>query len=62
MDSFWVEIVGAAVIGILGGLIGVGIGVPVWVSALISGFLSGLYADKVGEVTVNFFGGKDGQN
>lgn len=62
MDSFWVGIVGAAVIGILGGLIGVGIGVPVWVSALISGILSGLYADKVGEVTVNFFEGKNGQN
>lgn len=62
MDSFWVGIVGAAVIGILGGLIGVGIGVPVWVSAMISGILSGLYADEVGEVTVNFFGGKNGQN
>lgn len=62
MDSFWVGMVGAAVIGILGGVIGVGIGVPVWVGAVISGILSGMYADKVGEVTVNFFGGKNGQN
>ena len=62
MDSFWVGMVGAAVIGILGGLIGVGIGVPIWVGAVISGVLSGFYADKVGEVTVNFFGGKNGQN
>lgn len=62
MDSFWVGMIGAAVIGILGGVIGVGIGVPVWVAAVISGILSGLFADKVGEVTVNFFGGKNGQN
>lgn len=62
MDSFWVEIVGAIVIGILGGLIGVGIGVPIWVGATISGILSGFYAYKVGEVNVNFFGGKNGQN
>lgn len=62
MDSFWVAMVGATVIGILGGVIGVGIGIPVWVAAVISGIISGLYADKVGEVTVNFFGGKNGQN
>lgn len=52
MDSFWVGIVGAAIIGILGGLIGVGIGVPVWVSAMISGILSGLYADSDGKQTL----------
>ena len=62
MDSFWVGMVGATVIGILSELIGVGIGIPIWVAAIIGGILSGLYADKVGEVTVSFFGGKNGQN
>lgn len=62
MDSFWVGIIGGGVIGVVCGVVGVGIGMPIWASSIMAVGLALIFSDKVGKVTVNFFGGKNGQN